>query len=333
MANEPTRLTTADLRRRLHAAPSASPLTFPDDPAHRMAPAGRSSGGSRYGDPMDLTPVALAYEATQALELNHPTPVPARRSSHLLQRPALPTAGSVSMPTPRSDPMMHLPSAGYDHGVVEQLQAENQQLNQLLDEMRQLLQEASEQQEILQAEVNTVNEAFGAAQVRMAQLEEIVNTKPKTRGELEEWSDELERESSQLTQEKKSLNEDRRQLQDDEMSLEKQMRQMEVGMARERAMLARQETELKRLSAEVQREIEAIQRGDAGLRDRMATFQRRHAEAMGIAGAGHPVAPSHAGFNPGLPTAPMTTGPSATTPTPKKNDTTGLLRKLFRSGE
>lgn len=332
MANEPTRLTTADLRRRLHTGPAAAPMTFPDDPAHQMAPAGRFSGGSRYGDQIDSEAVNLAYEAAQAAEM-HPTPVPARRSSRLLQRPMLPTASNVSMPTPHSDPMMHLPQAGYDHGVVEQLQAENQQLNALLEEMRQLLQDASEQQDHLQTELSAVTEAYTAAQTRVVALEEIVNTKPKTRDELEEWSDELERENSQLNQQKKLLNEDRRQLQDDEMSLEKQMRQMEVGMARERAMLARQETELKRLSAELQREIEGIQRGDAGLRDRMAVFQRRHAEAMGVATGGHPAGASHAGYGPGLPTAPAVTGPSAPTPTPRKNDTTGLLRKIFRSGE
>ncbi|WP_157369292.1 hypothetical protein [Zavarzinella formosa] len=282
--------------------------------------------------------------ATEAAYLPAESPPIVRRSSRVLQRPNLQTLSSVNIPTPQSDPMINLPPEGHDHGLVDQLRAENQQFNQLLDEMRQLLQEASDQQERLQTELDSVNEAYEAARVRLTELEEIVNAKPKTKDELEEWSDELEREASQLNQQKKLLGEERRQLQDDEMSLEKQMRQMEVGMARERAMLARQETELKRLSAEVQREIEAIQRGDAGLRDRMAVFQRRHAEAMGLAGGGYPTAPSvggMSGIHPAVSSASSTSstslgtmpGASSPTPTPKKNDTTGLLRKLFRSGE
>src|SRR6266545_1539372 len=103
---------------------------------------------------------------------------------------------------------------------------------------------------------------------------------PKTRTELEEWGDELEKESAKLTQDKKRLDDDRRQLREDEEALEKQMRDMEVSMARERAMLARQETELKRLSAEIQHELEILQRGDAGLREQMAKFQRRAQEVM-----------------------------------------------------
>lgn len=44
--------------------------------------------------------------------------------------------------------------------------------------------------------------------------------------------------------------------------------------------MARQETELKRLSAEIQQELELMQRGDAGLREHLAKFQRRAADVM-----------------------------------------------------
>ena len=76
------------------------------------------------------------------------------------------------------------------------------------------------------------------------------------------------------------MDDDRRQLMEDEEGLGRQMREMEVGMARERALLARQETELKRLHGEIQHELELLQRGDAGLREQMAKFQRRAAEVM-----------------------------------------------------
>ena len=46
------------------------------------------------------------------------------------------------------------------------------------------------------------------------------------------------------------------------------------------ALIARQETELKRLSAEIQHELDLMQRGDAGLREQMAKFQRRAQEVM-----------------------------------------------------
>src|SRR5207248_374761 len=103
---------------------------------------------------------------------------------------------------------------------------------------------------------------------------------PKTRTELEEWSDELEKENAKLQQERKKLDEERKQLREDEEALEAQMREMEVSMARERALLARQETELRRLSAEIQHELELMQRGDPALREQMAKFQRRAQEVL-----------------------------------------------------
>jgi hypothetical protein len=161
--------------------------------------------------------------------------------------------------------------------------------------MKHLLQEASNTEQQLVAK----EKEFGAAlaekdsqieelNTHLAGIEEQIATgklvepppPAKTRTELEEWGDELEKESAKLTQDKKKLEEERRQLREDEEGLENQMRDMEVAMARERALLARQETELKRLSAEIQHELEILQRGDAGLREQMAKFQRRAQEVM-----------------------------------------------------
>jgi len=158
------------------------------------------------------------------------------------------------------------------------------------------------------------------------ELETAVNTKPKSKGELEEWADELERESFQIAQERRMMEADRKQLREDESSLEKQMREMEVQMARERAMLARQEQELKRLNAEIQHELEVMQRGDGTLRERLAVFQRRHAEVIG--GAPPPPQASYYGQQ-HIPEAEVAT----VTPPPRKTDSNSLLRKLFRSGD
>jgi len=103
---------------------------------------------------------------------------------------------------------------------------------------------------------------------------------PKTRSELEEWTDELEKENAHEEQARKKLEEERRQLLEDQEALETQMREMEVAMARERALIARQETELRRLNTEIQHELEMMQRGDASLREQMAKFQRRAQEVL-----------------------------------------------------
>jgi hypothetical protein len=180
-------------------------------------------------------------------------------------------------------------------GEIQRLRAENKELRTLLDEMKHLLQEASDTEQQLSAkekefeavvaekdaQIDELNAHLGAIEEQIAKGELAPPPPvPKTRSELEEWGDELEKESAKIAQERKRLDEDRRQLREDEEALEKQMRDMEVSMARERAMLARQETELKRLSAEIQHELEILQRGDAGLREQMAKFQRRAQEVM-----------------------------------------------------
>lgn len=337
MANETTRLSTAELRRRLlaPAAASVDDAAVPA-PATPQGPV-RSPLASRLVVPPSFADVPLAedeptypihdygngeaapVEATP-LPFNRATPTdlrrPTGRSSHMHPRPVLsPPAGS--------DP------------VVEQLRRdvdtyrkEAESLHQLMEEMRQLLQEASDQEQRMQNELADRDLKLEAANAKVQELEAALNAKPKTKTELEEWADDLERESMQIAQQRRALEEDRNQLREDEAALEKQMREMEVGMARERALLARQEQELKRLNAEIQHELEIMQRGDGALRERLAMFQRRHADV--ISGdvaprtqAGH----SYAGFM--LPAVAAT--PEA--PQPKKNDSTGLLRKLFRPGE
>lgn len=335
MANESSqRLSVSELRRKLQTAPKAAPVTFPDmePPAPtKPAPAKKADAAEGvHGMEFELLPTIQPTPSNQ-------TPVPmARLTPTDFRRPtggtshgsslgsSLPPSTNNATDDFATDPACALFGGGPELSAdVVELQAENESMKQLLEEMRQLLQEASEQELRTQEQLNN-------AQTEIALLQEQLADKPKTPEELEEWSDELEKESFKIAQEKRLMNEDRQQMREDEKALEKQMRDMEVQMARERAMLARQETELKRLSAEIQHELESLQRGDGVLRDRLAVFARKHAEVTGgtppMAEEHSPTGSSYTGFTPGVP-APQV---STTTPGPKKNDTTGLLRKLFR---
>jgi chromosome segregation ATPase len=178
---------------------------------------------------------------------------------------------------------------------IQRLKAENKELRTLLDEMKHLLQEASDTEQQLvgkdkefaatiaqkDAQIEELSTHLGAIEEQIAKGELAPPPPtPKSRTELEEWSDELEKENAKLQQDRKALEEERRQLREDEETLETQMREMEVAMARERALIARQETELRRLSSEIQHELELMQRGDAALREQMSKFQRRAQEVM-----------------------------------------------------
>jgi len=360
MANDATRLSTADLRRRL-MGPSAPP---PTAEVPQPAPPTRSG-------PRPLIPAAMADLPVEEDGSTVPIPELPMESAALVPEPVPPTPAPVTLLTPTdlrrpegrsliAQPRPVLPAAAERpigrsvvlppraaapapslrpepvsshsyHGeplapeadpVVDLLRQENIQLQQLMDEMRQLLQEASEQEQKVQTELADRDLKVAAAQARITELETIVNNKPKTKSELEEWADELERESFQIAQERRTIDEDRKQLREDESALEKQMRDMEVQMARERALLARQEQELKRLNAEIQHELELMQRGDGALRERLQVFQRRHAEVVGSDGP--PIAASYFGNA----QSPVATALPAT----RKSDP-GLLRKFFRPGE
>jgi hypothetical protein len=360
MANDATRLSTADLRRRLMGPGGPPPPAEVPQPApptrsepRPLIPAAMSDipveedgstvpipdlpveSGGLLPEPVPPTPAPVTrltpteLRRPEARSSLHGRPVlpaaaerPISRSVVLPPRAAM-TAAPVVRPEPAGSHSYHgEPLAAEADPVVDLLRQENIQLQQLMDEMRQLLQEASEQEQKVQTELADRDQKLAAAQARITELDTIVNNKPKTKSELEEWADELERESFQIAQERRTLDEDRKQLREDETTLEKQMRDMEVQMARERALLARQEQELKRLNAEIQHELELMQRGDGVLRERLQVFQRRHAEVVG--GDGPPVAASYFG-NAQVPVA-------TALPATKKSDA-GMLRKFFRPGE
>ena len=314
----PPSLSAAELRRRLLAStppPIAATASTPgpDDtaegPAYNWAAPSTDllarlrmpGGGSKSGPiPVPLgraaVPPPLPFDppptpgVTRAA-VNRRTPLPGGRGAD----PGSAIAGVLNQLANVADGSGRAPVDDSPMAEIQRLRGENKELRTLLDEMKHLLQEASdtEQQFGLKekefeaalaekdAQVEELSAQLGSIEEQIAKGELAPPPPaPKSRTELEEWSDELEQENARLAQERKRLDEERRQLREDEEALEQQMREMEVSMARERALIARQETELKRLSAEIQHELDLVQRGDAGLREQMAKFQRRAADVM-----------------------------------------------------
>ena len=312
----PPSLSAAELRRRLLAStppPMAATASTPDpteevtqhwnNPAQELLARLRMPGG-RSGS----IPVQQLSRPAYAAEPQIPSQPPVTPRTGFNRRPPSPSgrmpgvdpgsaiAGALSQ-------LSGMMQEGSGRAVnddspmaeMQRLRSENKEIRTLLEEMKHLLQEASDTE---QQFVNKEKEYQLALEAKDAQLEEL-NAQlgaiedqiakgelappppmPKTRIELEEWSDELEKESAKLNHDRKRIDDERQQLREDEEALETQMRNMEVSMARERALIARQETELKRLSAEIQHELDLLQRGDTGLRDQMAKFQRRAQEVM-----------------------------------------------------
>jgi hypothetical protein len=314
----PPSLSAAELRRRLLAStppPLAATSAVPEDADPALAEVGTPAWAAGAGPdllnrlkmPGKSGPVP-APAVRPVVPVVDPDPVPPPRPSvnrrtpigGMRYDPASALAGALEDPPEEPEPTTKTESKAERSEIkrspeYQRLKSENKELRKLLDEMKQLLQEASdnEQQHAMREKESQVTLAAKDAQVQelSAQLgtieEQIARGElappppiPKTRTELEEWADELEKESAKLNQERRRVEEERRQLREDEQGLETQMREMEVSMARERAILARQETELKRLSAEIQHELELMQRGDAGLREQMAKFQRRAQEVV-----------------------------------------------------
>lgn len=333
MANptQPTRLSPAELRRRLLAPPtdsSTAPIvpadTPPPPPRAQRRDAGRYGGATQTAIDLDslmsemavpqnpkLTPPPEArLDASQFRTIEHPPPA----------RPAASGFPGV------------LPIPGEE---AELLRIQNSELTRIIEEMKPLLEEATAQEGRTQTREKEFQDELIERDLRIEELEaRLKETEeklasipppkiPKTRDELEEWSDELEQESSKLSKLSRELDDERKQLREDAESLEKQMREMECAMARERAMMARQETELKRLSAEIQHELELLQRGDGTLREQLSKFQRRHQEVLSRgAGSGPPPAPA-------AQTAEAATSPFAT-PIPSGPKDSGFLRRIFR---
>jgi hypothetical protein len=211
----------------------------------------------------------------------------------------------------KAEPPRH--SLESDAGDVDKILAENQQLQEMVAELKQCLEEATaknkggdgsfedrerEYEMLLDEKTDTIRQLH----VRIQELEKQLaegggggggDAKPsggdrEASGNQEEMlalSDELERERCQLEQERQAVDGDRRQLREDEDAMMRQMREMELQMAKERAELARQRNELQRLHSEIRHELELAQR-DAAVNERLRLLQRRHNEVSSGGGSG-----------------------------------------------
>ncbi|MEZ6139400.1 MAG: hypothetical protein R3B84_02405 [Zavarzinella sp.] len=330
--NSSTRMTNAELRKRLLVSPKAAPVVFPEETADSepVARGGTMSSGL-FMRPTSQVDLDLMGEVESP-------PVRAEGPSRV-QLPSTKTRPNNVL-TPKSDP---LASAAADpdcalfgndmDAEIMQLREANAELEGILEEMRNVLHEAETQEHTYQQQLQIKEAEIAELKEIAAQLQYQLDNKPKSRLELEQMADEIEKDSAAVERERRMLAEEREQLRQDEEALEKQMRDMEVQMARERAMIARQETELKRLSTEIQRELEAIQHGDGNLRDRLAVFQRRHSDVMSGQPGTHSQPPHVGGSGHSQVAPPMAEDVPEEQPKTKRPDSTGLLRKIFRGNQ
>ncbi|MCX8138203.1 MAG: hypothetical protein WHU94_10400 [Thermogemmata sp.] len=314
----------AELRRRLLGTPPAAPSSphdgaprasapppsrlhssVPSAPEELGPPASPSSPGSGSlphdsltrrlkmpAIPVSASASVLGVSPTEAaVDTPLPHSFPSRR--HVATPPPVAPYGPVPYGIPYAPP----PSGEYSQGPpsdwedeIARVRRENKELRKLLEEIKGILQEASENEQKLLAKQQDYERQLAEKEAliqeltqHLTEIEEKIekgelvpkSATPKTRTELEEWADELERESVRLAQEWKKLEEEKRQLREDEEALENQMRHTEKEMAKERAELARQRRELERLQEEIRNQMELIQRGDASLHQQLHNFRRR----------------------------------------------------------
>ncbi len=313
----PTRLSPAELRRRLLSPPTDSTTVpaIPDEPAPvaRRRDPNRVNTNSQASIDLD----ALMHE-TSSTANPRLTPLPESRLDSTLFRKEQAAATVVPV-----------------NEEVSHLRIQNAELSRIIEEMRPLIEEATAVESATQGKEKRFHDVIAERdlqleemELKLSEAEERLTAMPapkqaKNRDELEEWNDELEQEAAKLQQMRRTMDDDRKQLRDDEDSLERQMREMECSMARERAMMARQETELKRLSAEIQHELELLQRGDGTLREQLSKFQRRHQEVFSRTPGTGPTPGS---------TSMAVAEPLPPTAIPVKKDS-GLFGRIFRGNK
>jgi chromosome segregation ATPase len=240
---------------------------------------------------------------------NHPSDPQSPRSEATLRRSLRESMNMANGPGPRdpvdddadrapSEPSAEESASGRrfeedapqeDAEEITKLEAENEQLRGIVDELRQQLEQSvgdnqsgwgereREYEAMLEQKTETIRELH-------SRLEELSKgPKPAAplpnvnQEELSALSDEIERERCRLEQERRQIEEDRKQIREDEESMMRQMREMELQMAKERAELARQRNELQRLHSEIRHELELAQR-DAAVNERLRLLQRRSSQ-------------------------------------------------------
>jgi hypothetical protein len=239
---------------------------------------------------------------------------------------------------------------GNDEGTA-QLQAENQELRQIIGELQQELEAASGKSENdwgdrskeYERMLDEKTELIRSLHSKIQELTDQIRPPTPKEEELFSMSEELERERAQLQQDRRKLEEETRQLKDDEEVMTEEMRKMEIQMARERADMARQRSELTRISEEIRQELERIER-DKGLSEKLVALRQRHTDVMRgrPAPGGQQAPPARPGGRPAAPNpTQMSIDLDQETPNndikPKgaddgKKKDSGVLRRLFGSG-
>ncbi|MGE3807651.1 MAG: hypothetical protein AB7K24_23560 [Gemmataceae bacterium] len=206
------------------------------------------------------------------------------RDPSLLRDPGPPPAAPPP-PAPPPPPQAAAPMAapGVDANLLQELQAENEELRAILTEAEQIASERDqliEQMKEAERLIEERDQAINDLNQEMEGLKEAAAKPPVPReDELLAMSEELEKERCQLQQDRRKLDEELRQLREDTEVMNQEMRQMEMQMAKERAELARQRTEVQRINDEIRLELDRIER-DRGLNDRLKDLRQKHMDLM-----------------------------------------------------
>jgi DNA repair exonuclease SbcCD ATPase subunit len=300
------------------AIPNRSPQRNGTSGKHHSLTSHHHGNGSQ-GSPVNPLPRAAGQEALTGEELLFEELSPRGEENHDLLGVFGADLGSD-------------PAASQPGEAVERLHAENEELRCTLADLQEQLEAVSrgpgqgweererEYDALLEEKSEVIRDLHRKLQEFQDHPTSRTGSRPPNEDELQAVCDELERERSQLDNERRHLEQDRAQLKEDEESLMKQMREMEMAMSRERAELARQRNELHRLHNDVKHELELAAR-DATLRDRLVSLQRRHQDIANRKGSS-PTPEQHA-----------TPAPAPAPPPPPAKKESGILRRLFGSGQ
>jgi hypothetical protein len=274
-----------------------------------------------------------------------PNPEPPRFGG---QSPLNPLDAGGSNPWSNAGDLLADKGGAANDEALSQLQAENQELRQIIGELQQELEAASGKQENdwgdrqkeYEHMLDEKTEIIRKLHSDMQELRDQIRPPTPREDEMFAMSEELERERSQMQQDRRKLEEEQRQLKEDEDVMTDEMRRAEIQMARERADMARQRTELTRISEEIRQELERIER-DKGLSEKLVQLRQRHTDVMrGRSGPAPAPAPARPTGRPApAPTQLSIDLDQETPPTPpakpkddpKKKDS-GVLRRFFGSG-
>jgi chromosome segregation ATPase len=167
---------------------------------------------------------------------------------------------------------------GAQDGELEKLQADNDQLRQLLA-MMEHEREQTEVARTAELAADPTNRSDEVAALRKLLEEKESQLQESSRKPVDEPVRDIDTYESELNAFRRQLETDRQKLMREieqvrarNKELDEATREMELEMSRERAELARERQRLERLREDVRQELDRIQR-DGGLRDRLVPVQ------------------------------------------------------------